>query len=87
MTLNELLLEWSYRTQKGYPSMDSPSDVHILETLLEKLNLPSNTIINRMSEVSLNPGELRKDREPNRAEIFLKKIESNEEFELMDGSR
>jgi hypothetical protein len=86
MTLNELLLEWSYRTQKGYPSMDSPSDVHILETLLEKLNLPSNTIINRMSEVSLNPGELRKDRDPNRAELFLKKIENNEEFELVDGS-
>ena len=86
MTLNELLLEWSYRTQKGYPSLDNPSDVLILKTLLEKLNLPSDTIINRMSEASLNPGELRKDREPNRAEVFLKKIENNEEFELMDGS-
>ena len=86
MTLNELLLEWSYRTQKGYPSLDNPSDVRVLRTLLEKLNLPSDTIINRMSEASLNPGELRKDREPNRAEVFLKKIENNEEFELMDGS-
>ena len=86
MTLNELLLEWSYRTQKGYPLLDNPSDVRVLKTLLEKLNLPSDTIINRMSEASLNPGELRKDREPNRAEVFLKKIENNEEFELMDGS-
>ena len=86
MTLNELLLEWSYRTQKGYPSLDNPSDVFILKTLLEKLNLPSNTIIDRMSEASLNPGELRKDRTPNRAETFLKKIENDEEFELMDGS-
>ena len=86
MTLNELLLEWSYRTQKGYPSLDNPSDVLVLKTLLEKLDLPSDTIINRMSEVSLNPGELRKDRTPNRAEIFLKKIENDEEFELMDGS-
>ena len=86
MTLNELLLEWSYRTQKGYPSLDNPSDVLVLKTLLEKLNLPSDTIINRMSEASLNPGELRKDREPNRAEVFLKKIENDEEFELMDGS-
>ncbi len=86
MTLNELLLEWSYRTQKGYPSLDNPSDVHILKTLLEKLDLPPDTIINRMSEVSLNPGELRKDRTPNRAEVFLKKIENDEEFELMDGS-
>ena len=86
MTLNELLLEWSYLTQKGYPSMDNPSDVLILKNLLEKLNLPSDTITNRMSEASLNPGELRKDRTPNRAEVFLKKIENNEEFELMDGS-
>jgi len=86
MTLNELLLEWSYRTQKGYPSLDNPSDVLILKTLLEKLDLPSDTIINRMSEASLNPGELRKDRTPNRAEVFLKKIENDEEFELMDGS-
>ena len=86
MTLDELLLEWSYRTQKGYPSLDNPSDVLVLKTLLEKLDLPSGTIINRMSEVSLNPGELRKDRTPNRAEVFLKKIENNEEFELMDGS-
>ena len=38
MTLNELLLEWSYRTQKGYPSLDNPSDVLVLKTLLEKLN-------------------------------------------------
>ena len=86
MTLDELLLEWSYRSEKGYPSLDNPSDVHILKNLLEKLNLPSDTIINRMSEASLNPGELRKDRTPNRAEVFLKKIENNEEFELMDGS-
>jgi len=74
MTLNELLLEWSYRTQKGYPSLGNPSDVRVLKTLLEKLNLPSDTIINRMSKASLNTGELRKDHEPNRAEVFLKKI-------------
>ena len=49
MTLNELLLEWSYRTQKGYPLLDNPSDVRVLKALLEKLNLPSDTIINRMS--------------------------------------
>ena len=86
MTLDELLLEWSYRSEKGYPNMGSPSDILILRSILEELNLPSDTIINRMSEVSLNPGELRKDREPNRAEVFLKKIENDEEFELMDGS-
>jgi len=86
MTLDELLLEWSYRSEKGYPSLGNPSDISILRSILKELNLPSDTIINRMSEASLNPGELRKDREPNRAEVFLKKIENNEEFELMDGS-
>ena len=29
MTLDELLLEWSYKTERGYPSLDSPSDVLI----------------------------------------------------------
>ena len=31
MTLDELLLEWSYRSEKGYPSLGNPSDVLILE--------------------------------------------------------
>ena len=87
MTLDELLLEWSYRSEKGYPCMGSPSDVSLLKRLLEKLDLPSNIILNRISEgPSLSPGELRKEREPNRADTFLKKIENDEEFELMDGS-
>ena len=29
MTLNELLVEWSYRTEKGYPDMGNPSDILI----------------------------------------------------------
>ena len=44
MTLDELLLEWSYRTNKGYPSMDNPSDISILKEILQKLNLPTNII-------------------------------------------
>ena len=87
MTLDELLLEWSYRSEKGYPTLDNPSDISILKSLLKELNLPSETILNRMSEASLNPGELRKERDPNRAEVFLKKIENDEEFELMNGSK
>ena len=38
MTLDELLLEWSYRSEKGYPSLDSPSDVLILEEILNKID-------------------------------------------------
>ena len=39
MTLDELLLEWSYRSDKGYPSLDSPSDLLLLREILTKLNL------------------------------------------------
>jgi hypothetical protein len=39
MTLDELLLEWSYRSERGYPSVDSPSDVSLLKEILTELNL------------------------------------------------
>ena len=45
MTLDELLLEWSYRSERGYPSLDNPSDVSVLKNILEKLELPVDEII------------------------------------------
>ena len=50
MTLDELLLEWSYRSERGYPSLDNPSDVSILKTLLEKLDLPTEDILKKLVE-------------------------------------
>ena len=50
MTLDELLLEWSYRSEKGYPSLDNPSDVLLLEDILKKLDLPTYEIINQLKE-------------------------------------
>ena len=50
MTLNELLLEWSYKSEKGYPSLDSPSDILVLRQILEQLDLPSNEIILKLHE-------------------------------------
>ena len=50
MTLDELLLEWSYRSEKGYPSLDNPSDVLVLEKILNKLNLPTHDIIQQLRE-------------------------------------
>ena len=50
MTLDELLLEWSYRSEKGYPCLDSPSDVLILKEILNDLNIPSDTIIDNLKE-------------------------------------
>ena len=93
MTLDELLLEWSYRSEKGYPSMDNPSDISILKQLLEKLDLPSNEILNSLKEASLNPSELRKDRigqnkEPGiRVKVLLNKIKNGEEIELTDSNK
>jgi len=90
MTLDELLLEWSYRSEKGYPSVDSPSDVLLLRQILEQLDLPSNEVINRLKEMPnyLSPGEIRKykdDPNKSRISILIKKIENDEPLELLDG--
>ena len=50
MTLDELLLEWSYRSEKGYPSLDNPSDIQVLKNLCEKLNLPIDDILDEIGE-------------------------------------
>ena len=44
MTLDELLLEWSYRSERGYPSTDNPSDVLLLKEILRELKLPEGEI-------------------------------------------
>jgi len=44
MTLDELLLEWSYRSEKGYPCLGSPSDISILKGILRELKLPEGEI-------------------------------------------
>ena len=49
MTLDELVLEWSYRTQKGYPEIDNPSDVQILKELLTELYLPTDHIFDQFN--------------------------------------
>ena len=46
MTLDELLLEWSYRSDKGYPRYGiSPSDISLLKEILEQLDLPTDDIL------------------------------------------
>ena len=58
MTLDELLLEWSYRSERGYPSLDNPSDVLLLSQILEQLDLPANEIIKNLEEVRMIPSQL-----------------------------
>tara|TARA_R110002167_G_scaffold22593_1_gene80843 strand:- start:858 stop:1955 length:1098 start_codon:yes stop_codon:yes gene_type:complete len=48
MTLEELVLEWSYRTRKGYPKLDDPSDIQILKELLKELNMPVGEILDEL---------------------------------------
>ena len=50
MTLDELLLEWSYKSERGYPSLDNPSDILILQQILSKLDIPSEDIIKQLNE-------------------------------------
>ena len=83
MTLDDLLLEWSYRSEKGYPSMDNPSDISILKQILEKLNLPSNIIIENLTEAAFSGKTLTKRGNDIK---FLSKIDKKEEFEMIDGS-
>ena len=50
MSIDELLVEWSYRTRKGYPDMGDPSDILILKEILENLDLPFEQIIPNLEE-------------------------------------
>jgi len=57
MTLDELLLEWSYKSEKGYPDMGSPSDVSILKEILTNLNLNEEDISNIVDKLEADePG-------------------------------
>jgi len=93
MTLDELLLEWSYRSERGYPTLDNPSDVSVLEKILEKLDLPVYEIISNLEEVNLLPSQLKgvinhgpfKNEKITRLELLIRKIENDEELELGDG--
>ena len=42
VNIDALLNEWAYRCEKGYPDMDSPSDLRVLNTILKEqgISLP-----------------------------------------------
>ena len=56
MTLDELLLEWSYRSEKGYPHVGSPSDVSILKEILTELKLSEEDVSSIIDELEDEPG-------------------------------
>jgi len=51
MTLDELLLEWSYRSKKGYPEVGNPSDIHLLREILTELGLPTDDILDELEAI------------------------------------
>ena len=42
VNIDALLSEWAYRCKKGYPDMDSPSDLKVLKNILKEqgISLP-----------------------------------------------
>jgi len=40
VNIDALLTEWAYRCEKGYPDMDSPSDLRVLKTILKEQDIP-----------------------------------------------
>lgn len=42
VNIDALLVEWAYRCEKGYPDMDSPSDLRVLKSILKEqgISLP-----------------------------------------------
>tara|TARA_R110002051_G_scaffold34425_2_gene76743 strand:- start:166 stop:1263 length:1098 start_codon:yes stop_codon:yes gene_type:complete len=56
MTLDELLLEWSYRSERGYPSVDNPSDVSILKEILTQLKLSEQDVEDVIDNLPDEPG-------------------------------
>ena len=58
MTLDELLLEWSYRSERGYPSTDNPSDVSVLKEILRELKLPEGEIDKLVDDLEDDPQNL-----------------------------
>jgi hypothetical protein len=40
VNINSLLTEWAYRCEKGYPDMDSPSDLEVLKSILKEQGIP-----------------------------------------------
>tara|TARA_Y100000361_G_scaffold151726_1_gene169668 strand:+ start:455 stop:1639 length:1185 start_codon:yes stop_codon:yes gene_type:complete len=85
MTLDELLLEWSYRSERGYPSLDNPSDVQVLKDILIELKLPTDTILDNLSKLHLEDESEKtyanKDGKPGSAGLEPSPLDDEEEEE------
>jgi len=69
MSIDDLLLEWSYKCEKGYPEIDNPSDMLVLESILKEFNIPVEGIFNELSEEE-------KEKEDKKSSTTIKDIKS-----------
>jgi hypothetical protein len=92
ITIDNILLEWSYRCSDGIVDLNNPQKKAILEQILNELGLEDTQEI---TEVSLSPTQLEKPFPPksdlssqykDRGEKFLDKIINNEDFTLNNGN-
>lgn len=82
--VDRLLLEWSWRCEKGYPDLNSEKDIKILESIL------GEEVVENLFELErkFNPltwRDLTKD--PDRIERFLQKIKEGDPFDTTDGKQ
>lgn len=81
-SIDKFLKLYSYKFNKGYPDMNDEQDILLLENILQDLN-----IILEVSNLTKSELIKYKDRpEKDRISILIKKIQGNEELELVDGS-
>ena len=67
MTIHEILTEWSYKLDRGYPEMDNPYDIFILEQILKKNGFDSkdvDTTIQNLKENIFGPKEEKEETSP-----------------------
>ena len=60
MTVNEILTEWSYKLDRGYPEMDNPYDILLLEQILKENGFESKEVditIRNLQENIFGPKE------------------------------
>ena len=62
VNIDALLSEWAYRCEKGYPDMDSPSDLRVLKSILKEqgISLPEfqeQVIVEKEYDSELDRGD------------------------------
>ena len=76
--LDKVILEWSYKTKKGYPDINNEEDMRIFESMfgfeLEESKLGPSALANQAS-TGINAGKQRID-------ILINKIRNNEPLKL-----